>query len=174
MKRSPCLLTFILFVPAFFMALTCLCIGVDPHNLPVGVLNLEDCSDFNSTICSPSSLSCYYLEALNHSQSVHLVPFQDSLAMRLAAGRAEVRATLTIQANFSQSVLKQFLTEELYSAYSLFYGSGEEVESGEKIFLSLDNSDKLVLMLIKKIMGDAILTFSRVLTKACETMLPGQ
>ena len=55
------------------------------------------------------------------------VSSQEEEAMLEAAKRAELRATFSIQANFSQSILKQFLTEDLYSMFTFIYGAAEEV-----------------------------------------------
>ena len=57
MKRNPVLLIFIFFLPGIFMVLTCISIGIDPVNLPFGVLNLEtNCSGVNLSVSKIFSL----------------------------------------------------------------------------------------------------------------------
>ena len=51
MKRSPVLFIFIFLLPGLLMSLTCISIGIDPVNLPVGVLNHEtNCSGVNLSV----------------------------------------------------------------------------------------------------------------------------
>ena len=51
MKRNPVLLIFIFFLPGIFMVLTCISIGIDPVDLPVGVLNYEtNCTGVNLNV----------------------------------------------------------------------------------------------------------------------------
>ena len=91
MKRNPVLLIFIFFLPGIFMVLTCISIGIDPVDLPVGVVNFEtNCSGVNLNVgggteslileffstqasCEADVLSCYYLDALNKTEAVLLV-----------------------------------------------------------------------------------------------------
>ena len=101
MKRNPVLLIFIFFLPGIFMVLTCISIGIDPVDLPVGVVNYEtNCTGVNLNVskislwsimitkamftmmmmvaimqasCEADVLSCYYLDALNKTEAVLLV-----------------------------------------------------------------------------------------------------
>ena len=75
------------------MVLTCISIGIDPVDLPVGVVNFEtNCSGVNLNVsggteslileffstqasCEADVLSCYYLDALNKTEAVLLVRF---------------------------------------------------------------------------------------------------
>ena len=51
MKRNPVLLIFIFFLPGIFMVLTCISIGIDPVDLPVGVVNYEtNCAGVNLNV----------------------------------------------------------------------------------------------------------------------------
>ena len=51
MKRNPVLLIFIFFLPGIFMVLTCISIGIDPVDLPVGVVNYEtNCTGVNLNV----------------------------------------------------------------------------------------------------------------------------
>ena len=51
MKRNPVLLIFIFFLPGIFMVLTCISIGIDPVDLPIGVVNYEtNCTGVNLNV----------------------------------------------------------------------------------------------------------------------------
>ena len=57
MRRSPVLFIFIFLLPGIIMSLTCISIGIDPVNLPFGVLNLEtNCSGVNLSVSKIFSL----------------------------------------------------------------------------------------------------------------------
>ena len=51
MKRSPVLFLFIFLLPGIIMSLTCISIGIDPVDLPIGVVNYEtNCDGINLNV----------------------------------------------------------------------------------------------------------------------------
>jgi len=78
MKRSPVLLTFVFFLPGIFMILSCTCVGINPSDLPIGVLNQEaECRGVSlNNSCEADALSCYYIDSLNRTDAVHLLDYQ--------------------------------------------------------------------------------------------------
>merc|ERR1719494_539943 len=113
MKRSPVLLTFVFFLPGIFMILSCTYVGINPSDLPIGVLNQEaNCKGLSlNNSCEADSLSCYYINSLNRTDAVHLLEYQDADAMRKDLSLAKLRGELTIPNQFTNSFLQRLLSK---------------------------------------------------------------
>ena len=172
MKRSPILLVFIFFLPGIFMALTCISVGIDPTELPVGVINLEDdCTGFSlHTSCEADLLSCYFIHSLNATQAVQMVLYDDKEVMMMDAATAKIRAHFTVPANFSHSLLKRLLKPDLYNEWIYFYGIDEAVpvRNDTKLVMSLDESDTLVALVLRKTLTEARNIFSSLVNRLCK------
>ena len=172
MKRSPILLFFIFLLPGIFMVLTCVSVGLDPTDLPVGVLNLEtNCSGVSlNTSCEADVLSCYFIDSLNTTKAIHMVNYDDKEAMMTDAATAKIRAHFTVPANFSHSFLKRLLKPDLYDEWIYFYGIDDTfpVRNDEKMVMSLDESDALVALVLRKTLTDALDNFSATVNRVCE------
>ena len=172
MKRSPILLVFIFLLPGIFMVLTCVSVGLDPTDLPVGVLNLEtNCSGVSlNTSCEADVLSCYFIDSLNTTKAIHMVNYDDKEAMMMDAATAKIRAHFTVPANFSHSFLKRLLKPDLYDEWIYFYGIDDTfpVRNDEKMVMSLDESDTLVALVLRKTLTDALDNFSATVNRVCE------
>ena len=178
MKRNPVLLIFIFFLPGIFMVLTCVSVGIDPVDLPIGVLNHEtNCSGVNVTHgCEADVLSCYYLASLASTQAVSLVPYLDRGDMLADTATARLRGHLTVPANFSHSFLKRLLKPDLYDEWVYFYGLDDTypVATDERLALSLDTSETLVALVIRDAVSDSLRTFSSLVNRVCEDDLRGE
>jgi hypothetical protein len=174
MKRNPVLLIFIFFLPGIFMVLTCVSIGIDPVDLPIGVFNHEaNCSDVALTLnssCEADMLSCYYMRALNSTPAAHLVTYQDTDLMWRDTAAGKLRAGLTIPATFSHSFLKRLLKPNMYDEWTYYYGidDTEPVETNIKMSLRIDTSDTLVALVIRQAVSDSLEHFSDLVNTACE------
>jgi len=178
MKRNPVLLIFIFFLPGIFMVLTCISIGIDPVDLPVGVVNFEtNCSGVNlNASCEADVLSCYYLDALNKTEAVLLVPYDDHESMLEGTRTAEIRGAITVPQNFSHSFLKRLLKPDMYEEWIYYYGieESDEVGPGEKLGMSLDTSDTLVALVLRQAVSDSLDSFASIVNSACEEDLEGE
>ena len=72
------LLTFVFFLPGIFMILSCTCVGINPSDLPIGVLNMV--ISFKSSVLAPSILSSLLIVKIQHLKILHQPPppFQES------------------------------------------------------------------------------------------------
>ena len=176
MKRNPVLLIFIFFLPGILMILTCISVGIDPVNLPVGILNHEsNCTNASLARCEADSLSCYFIDSLTATVTVHLVTYQDDDIMMADAATGSLRGHLTIPPDFSHSLLKRLLKPDLYDEFVYFYGINDSLPVGtnEKMALSIDTSNTLVAMVLREAMADSIKTVSKLVTEVCEGDLGG-
>lgn len=178
MKRSPVLFLFIFLLPGIIMSLTCISIGIDPVNLPIGVVNYEtNCAGISlNGSCEADILSCYYLHALNNTEAVRLENYDDAEAMTRASKTAKLRGSITVPANFSHSLLKRLLKPDMYNEWIYYHGieENDQIGAGEKLAMSLDTSDTLAVLVVRQAVWESLETFAAIVNAACETDLDGE
>jgi len=178
MKRNPVLLIFIFFLPGIFMVLTCISIGIDPKDLPIGVINLEtNCSDVAlMENCEADMLSCYYLDSLNRTEAVSLVEYQDEAAMARDAASGVLRGSLLVPSQFSHSFLKRLLKPDMYDEWTYYYDIDDSIpiNKTEKMALGVDTSDTLVALVMRQAVADALNLFGDIVNLACKEELEGE
>ena len=157
------------------MVLTCISIGIDPKDLPIGVLNLEtNCSDVSlMENCEADMLSCYYLSSLNQTDAVSLVDYQDSSAMARDAAAGVLRGSMVVPTEFSHSFLKRLLKPDMYDEWTYYYDIDDTIpiNKTEKMALGVDTSDTLVALVMRQAVADALNLFGDIVNLACEEEL---
>ena len=159
MKRNILLLLFVFFLPAIVLIVNSVAIGQDPKNLPMAIVNLEsDCSDrFFLTSCEANLLGCYFQEALNRSRIVTLVPYTDVSEAYRDTELGLLHGAIVVPPRFSVSYLRKILDSWRYSEFLNYFSEDDEgVGENEKISISLDESNTLLELFMKKAITDAL------------------
>ena len=177
MKRSPILFVFVFFLPGIFMTLSCTSIGLNPTDLPIGVINHEaNCSEASTADrCEAAALSCYYLAALDRTSAVKLVPMTDRAAMEGMARRGELRGHLTVPRHFTHSFLHRLLTAEQYQDW-LYYWDVEDTfmdRQVEQLHLAMDTSNPGVALVLREAVFQSLDSFFSLINQQCGRELEG-
>ena len=174
MKRNILLLLFVFFLPAIVLIVNSVAIGQDPKNLPMAIVNLEsDCSDrFFLTSCEANLLGCYFQEALNQSKIVTLVPYTNVSEAYRDTELGLLHGAIVVPPRFSVSYLKKILDSWRYSEFLYYFSQDDEgVGKNETISISLDESDTLLELFMKKAITDALDEVVVTVSDICEDHL---
>ena len=159
MKRNILLLMFVFFLPAIVLFVNSITIGKDPKELPIALVNYEnDCSElFFLDNCEANLLGCYFKQALNDSHIVNLISYSNETEARRDTEKGLLLGSIVIPPNLSVSYLKKILGSWRYAEFLYFYDADDTgVEKNETISISLDASDPLIDLFIKRAISDAI------------------
>jgi len=171
------LLTFVFFLPGIFMILSCTCVGINPRDLPIGVLNQEaDCRGLSlNNSCEADSLSCYYINSLNRTDAVHLLQYQDAAAMRADLSLSKLRGELFIPRQFTNSFLQRLLSKDQYDEWLYYYGVGEAFEGDavQQMKISLDTSNPGVALVLREAIFNSLDSFFDKINIECGRELEG-
>lgn len=140
LKRSIGLLIFEFCIPAIQVLLFCLCIGRNPHDLKMGIVNLDE-----------GGLGLLYLSHLDNSTLIQ-VPYKSVNEGRAAVGNGDAWGVLHIQENF---------TIDLMLRLQMGQDVTTDVINGSTIFLYLDLTSQQLSAMIQAQALRAFLAFSR-------------
>jgi len=171
------LLTFVFFLPGIFMILSCTCVGINPTDLPIGVLNQEaECRGVTlNNSCEADSLSCYFINSLNRTDAVHLLDYQDADAMRADLSLAKLRGELVIPKQFTNSFLQRLLSKDQYDEWLYYYGVEEAFEGDavQQMKISLDTSNPGVALVLREAIFNSLDAFFDKINIECGGELEG-
>ena len=108
MRRNLLLLLFVFFLPGLIIFINCITIGLTPQDLPLALVNQEnDCSEeYYLTSCEANQLGCYFKQALNKSETVNLISYNNESEVIRDTEAGILKGMLVIPENFSTSISK--------------------------------------------------------------------
>ena len=172
MKRNLPLLFFVFFLPGIVLLINSVTIGHSPRNLPIAIVNLEgSCDDtYYQTKCDANQLGCYFQQALNRTESIHLISYENSSAAIQDSKAGLVRGHIEIPTHFSISFLKRVLNSIEYDDFLYYYEIENEelILNNEKVSISLDSSDPQLTLFIKKAISTSVDDFAKDVSRICK------
>lgn len=106
MIRNIPMLVFLVLIPAVVTAFFFICIGHDPMNLPIAVVNYETNSSMNCDgpmMCNSTQLSCKYLRYLQKRDFV-MVHFDSEETAKVSLETGKTYASLVLRHNYSRAL----------------------------------------------------------------------
>lgn len=129
LKRNIPLVFFQLFVPTFQVIVFCLCVGGEPFDLPLAVVNMEE---------DPLGKSDYFLTHIN-SKTIHQIPFSNLTPAIESVKNGENWGVLHIGPAFTDNLLSRYLQG--------IQVDNETIEAST-VMLYLDMTNQQILMTI--------------------------
>ena len=158
MKRNILLLLFIFFLPGLVLMLNSVLVGHEPENIPIAVVNVESsCNEtYYLTGCEANLLGCYFKHALEENSHVKVISYDNITQAEEDTRNRLVRGTIIIPENFSVSYLKKILSPSRFDRFLFYFSeSDDKVQANDTISVSLDASDTLLDLYMKKAVSES-------------------
>jgi len=155
------MLVVVIIVSFATIAFFCICIGPDPHDLPIAVVNQEmnNTDDCTSVLtCNDTQLSCRYLQHLK-KHSVILTYYDSEDDAKESVLHGETYATIIIKHNYSAAIKERLINEGNVKSWNI---------RAANIDVFQDVSNKIIANYLKIRMYDTYQSFIRDYLQSCD------